>query len=194
MTNTNPNATDPPVTVEVIKHVKPGYEVEYEQALADILTAAQGFEGYLGANIFRSDDSSQIDRRIVFKFDRCSNLQKWEDAPIRQKLIDRANRFTLGEGSFKVLTGLETWFTLPVQKAIVPPPRYKMALISWLVIFPLSNLLAPILQNLLLPLPGLLISAVSSIVMVSLMTYIIMPRVTKLFAAWLYPPPKEMRS
>jgi uncharacterized protein len=62
-----------------------------------------------------------------------------------------------------------------------------MVLISWLVIFPLSNVIPPLLQKLLAPLPPLPRSGIAALFMVALMTYLIMPRVTKLFSAWLYP-------
>ncbi|MGB8698762.1 MAG: antibiotic biosynthesis monooxygenase [Thermosynechococcaceae cyanobacterium] len=183
LTDTN----DPPVTVDVMRQAKPGCEAEFERALADIIAAAEGFEGHLGANIFRSNDGGHAEYRIIFKFDHLSSLKRWEDAPIRARLLERVNRLTLGEGKLQILTGLETWFTLPAQKAIAPPPRYKMVLLSWIVIFPLSNVLPPLLKTVLAPLPSLLQGVISAFCMVLLMTYIVMPRVTKLFAPWLYP-------
>ncbi|HEY5987201.1 MAG TPA: hypothetical protein VIV12_12630, partial [Streptosporangiaceae bacterium] len=38
------------------------------------------------------------------------------------------------------LTGLESWFTLPTQPAAPPPPPYKMAILTWVTIFPLITL------------------------------------------------------
>src|SRR5262245_6822653 len=35
------------------------------------------------------------------------------------------------------VTGLESWFTLPGQPGRPPPPPYKMALLTWVTIFPL---------------------------------------------------------
>ena len=65
------------------------------------------------------------------------------------------------------------------------PPRYKMALLTWAAAFPLLTavnvLLRPVLV--ILPLPGrtLLMTGL----LVGLLTYIIMPRLTRLCAAWL---------
>ena len=39
---------------------------------------------------------------------------------------------------YEHLSGLETWFTLPGQRAIVPPPRWKMALVTVLGVWPAS--------------------------------------------------------
>jgi antibiotic biosynthesis monooxygenase (ABM) superfamily enzyme len=42
---------DPPVTIDVIKQVKPGCESEFESALTELITAAEGFDGHLGATV-----------------------------------------------------------------------------------------------------------------------------------------------
>jgi antibiotic biosynthesis monooxygenase (ABM) superfamily enzyme len=67
------------------------------------------------------------------------------------------------------------------------PPRYKMALLTWAGAFPLLTavnvLLGPVLVA--LPLPGrtLLITGL----LIGLLTYVIMPRLTRLCATWLSP-------
>lgn len=181
---------DQPVTVDVIQRVKPNCEAEFEQVLTDLIHAAAAFEGHLGVSVFRPSDHTNSEYRIVFKFDRLSQLRQWEDSSIRHRLLERANRLTVDSGQFQILTGLESWFTLPTQGAITPPPRYKMLLVSLLVIFPLINLLNLGLQPFLRSLPPLLRSLIVTLVMLSLTTYVVMPRVTKLFSAWLYPKSK----
>ena len=181
--------SDQPVTVDVMQRVKSGCEAEFEQVLADLIQAAEAFEGHLGVNIFQPSGQAN-EYRVVFKFDRLSHLRQWEESPIRQRLLERAKRLTVDAGQFQILTGLETWFTLPSQGAITPPPRYKMLLLSLLVIFPLSNLLNLGLQPLIHSLPALLRSLIISVLLLTLTTYVVMPRVTKLFAGWLYPKSK----
>ena len=39
---------DPPVTIDIIKQVKPGCESDFEVVLADLIAAAEGFDGHLG--------------------------------------------------------------------------------------------------------------------------------------------------
>jgi uncharacterized protein len=100
--------------------------------------------------------------------------------------LERAKRLTVGERKWQTLTGLETWFTLSTQQAIVPPPRYKMLVVTCLAAFPTINLINFVLQPL-TPLPSLLRVFLGMVLLLSLMTYVIMPRITKLFAGWLYP-------
>lgn len=183
--NTVDSMPDPPVTIDVIKQVKPGCESEFESALTELIAAAESFDGHLGATVFRSHS----EYRIVFKFNRLTHLQQWETSPIRRKLLERAERLTIGKGKFQVLTGLETWFTLTSQQAVVPPPRYKMLFVTCLAAFPTINVINAVLQSWLQVLTPLLRSLVSMVVLLTLMTYIVMPRMTKLFASWLYPKP-----
>jgi uncharacterized protein len=181
---------DPPVTVDVIQQVKPGCEAEFERVLNDLIEAATEFTGYLGVNVFRPIDRHNPEYRIVFKFDRLSNLKHWEDSAIRHQLLEDIKRSTVGTSKFKRLTGLETWFALSPSAAIVPPPRYKMLIVSFLAVFPLVNLLNLVLEPLLKPLALFIRSSIVILAMLSLMTYVVMPQMTKLFSKWLYPKSK----
>lgn len=180
------NADDPPVTVDVLQRVKPGREAAFEQVLTDLITAARSFEGHLGVNVFRSGGNTNPEYRIVFKFAQVSYLKQWESSAIRQQLLKRASQLTLDAGQTSILTGLETWFTLPTQPGLPPPPRYKMFVITWATIFVLINLMNRLVIPLLKSLPLLLSTLIVTGLMVFLMTYIVMPRLTKLFAGWLY--------
>ncbi len=159
--------------------------------MSGLIQAAMTFEGHLGANILRPTDLADPQYRIIFKFDRMSNLRRWEASEVRCIWLVRLAALTQDSSKLQILTGLETWFTLPVQRAIVPPPRYKMALITWLAIFPLISginaLFGPVLNHL----PPLIRSLVLTAVLVPLMTYLVMPRMTRLFARWLYPKPRR---
>ena len=191
MSNVESLNHDPPATVDILQRVKPGCEAAFEAVLVDLLEAAKGFEGHLGVNVFRPIDRANPEYRVVFKFDRISHLKQWETSPIRQRLLEQANRLTVGAGQVSILTGLETWFTLPKKPGLPPPPRYKMMVISGITIYVLINLINVLIVPLIAPLPGLLKTLVVTLLMVSIMTYIAMPRMTKLFASWLYPKSKS---
>lgn len=182
------NTDDPPVTVSVSRRVKPGCETAFEEVLLGLIAAAMKFEGHLGVNVFRPSDSTNPEYRVIFKFDRMSNLHRWEESEVRRQWLDRAENLTLGPPETQVLTGLEAWFTLPTQRTIIPPPRYKIALLTWLGIFPLITgilaLLGPVFLN---SLPLLLRTLILTGVLVPLMTYVVMPQLTQWVAWWLYP-------
>ena len=62
-----------------------------------------------------------------------------------------------------------------------------MAVITWLAVFALIATIFLALGPVLDQLPFLLRSPVLTVLMVSLMTYVVMPRMTRLFSFWLYP-------
>ena len=183
------NETDPPVTVVITRRVKPRCKKAFEKFISGITAAAMTFDGHLGTNVFRPSNPSDNEYRIIFKFDHVSNLKTWEESECRRHWLARAESLRLEPARIRIITGLETWFTLPSPRVNSPPPRYKMAAITLLTLFPLIQLanitLAPLLA--ILPLPILLRSFIITGILVLIMTYVAMPRMTKLFSKWLYP-------
>ncbi|MEM9272409.1 MAG: antibiotic biosynthesis monooxygenase [Cyanobacteria bacterium P01_F01_bin.143] len=188
------DSADPPVTVVISRRVKPGCEEAFEKFISGITATAMTFEGHLGTNIFRPQTPENNEYQIIFKFDRASNLRIWEESECRRQWLARAESLRLEAPTIKVITGLETWFTLPSPKPIIPPPRYKMAAITLLAIFPLIQLANLVLVPLLKPLPPLLGGLIITGIIVLLMTYVVMPRMTKLFSRWLYPQKRSRKS
>jgi antibiotic biosynthesis monooxygenase (ABM) superfamily enzyme len=181
---------DPPVTVDVVQRVRRGKAQEFEALLGEIIATASTFEGYLGASVFRPSDADGLaerECRIVLKFDHLENLKRWEHAPVRQRFLQQARLLTVDAGTFAIITGLETWFTLPGRPGMVAPPRYKMVVVSALAIFGINQVLAFLPPELLTPLLPALRLLVAVFLTTTTMTYVVMPRLTKLLAWWLYP-------
>lgn len=176
------------VTAIICHTVRPGREQGYEEWLHGITTAAQKFKGHLGVNVIRPWDHVHPEYVAIVKFDQYSNLKTWMESDIRQEWIARLQPLIEKPEVIQTLTGLETWFMLP-NKLQVPPPRYKMVLVTWLGVFltlPIPNrLLTPLLSEF----PTLLQQLISTGFSVALLTYLIMPHLTKLFRKWLYPIP-----
>jgi antibiotic biosynthesis monooxygenase (ABM) superfamily enzyme len=84
-----------------------------------------------------------------------------------------------------ILTGLETWFTLPFKEGDPPPPRYITVGFTWLTVFTLATVVFMLLDPLLGGFPVVLRTLVFTMVMVSLITYAVMPHMTRLFSFWL---------
>jgi uncharacterized protein len=178
---------DGPVTTTVTRRVKPGHEPFYEQFLEGIIAEASWFPGHLGVEVFRPQSAFAGEYRIVYRFDTREHLRAWLDSDERAAWLERAEPHVIGPMRTQFLTGLETWFTVPGRPGTPPPPPYKMALVTWVTIFPLITLvvivLGPLLGRLAL-VPGL---AITTAVAVPIMTWLVMPRVTRLLHRWLYP-------
>jgi antibiotic biosynthesis monooxygenase (ABM) superfamily enzyme len=84
-------------------------------------------------------------------------------------------------------SGFEAWFTLPGEQAIVPPPRWKQLLVTLVGAYPLVVLISAFVMPQLQTWPLLVRSAVLPVVLLSVMTYVVMPPLTRVFRGWLYP-------
>ena len=177
---------DPPVTGVASRRVEPGREEEFEEWVSGILAAVKEFPGYLGSDVLRPGDHEDDEYRMIYRFDHASNLKRWEESEERRRWLRKAKPL-VREENVQVLTGLETWFTLPSKPGETPPPRYKMAVVTWLAVFPTITAIFLLLSPILTALPLLLRTLLLTLIMVSLMTYVVMPRMTRLFSFWLYP-------
>ena len=175
MSETQPKLNDPSVTVTIARRVKPECKDDFEAFLTGVTNACGQFSGYLGSNVFRPVNADDPEYRIIFKFDRLSNLRHWEASAEREHWFAIAEPLTVSPPQIQVLTGLETWFTLPGKPAIAPPPRHKMALVTWLAVFPLITMISAVFQQLLGMLPLVLRVAVVTAIAVPTMTYLLMP-------------------
>src|SRR5215467_2361888 len=174
------------VTATVTRRVKPGHEAAYEEFLVGIGSAAKTFPGYLGEEVFRPAGGAGGEYRIVYRFDSPAHMRGWLDSAERAAWLQRAEPHVAGPMRTQFLTGLESWFTLPTQPG-APPPPYKMAVLTWVTIFPLITLVVVVSAPLMGSLPLVPRLAVTTLVTVSLMTWVVMPRVTRLLRGWLYP-------
>ncbi|CAA9452234.1 MAG: hypothetical protein AVDCRST_MAG02-956 [uncultured Rubrobacteraceae bacterium] len=177
---------DPPATGVASRRVEPGREGEFEDWISGILGEVREFPGYLGTEILRPSSAEDDEYRILYRFDHASNLERWEKSDERRRWLDRAEPL-VREQTVRRLTGLETWFTLPSRAGEPAPPRYKMAVVTWIAVFPLATVLFMLLQPLLGGAPTVLRTLAFTLVMVTTMTYVVMPRMTRLFSFWLYP-------
>jgi antibiotic biosynthesis monooxygenase (ABM) superfamily enzyme len=110
----------------------------------------------------------------------------WLDSADRERELEKGEKYFTIDQRLQ-LTGLEFWFDkAPPGK---PPKKWKMLVLTITTIFILLNTLIPLCHKLfrLLCLPEIVISLLSVSMMVALMTYYVMPAVTKAFSAWLSP-------
>lgn len=184
---TKPEAIDcdTPVTIIVKRRPKPDRVDDFEKVMSATTRDAMTFEGHLGVNIIKPTFPSDY-YRIVFKFDSMRNYLAWENSDIREQWLQRYAEVGAVDQEVEILSGLETWFTLPGGEALVPPPKYKMMAIVWISIFPISVLNYYCLTPFLGAFPVIFRIAITSLILVCLMTYLVMPLMSKIFHRWLH--------
>ena len=168
------------------RRVKPGHEEIYERLLEGIVAAASAYPGHLGVEVFRPQ-SPGGEYRTVYRFDTAEDLHAWLDSDERAAWLERTEPHLVAPVRTSFVTGLETWFTLPSQPGAPPPPPYKMALVTWIAIFPLITAIVALTGPLLEDMPLALRLAITTALTVPVMTWVVMPRMTRLLHRWLYP-------
>ncbi|MCL6754641.1 antibiotic biosynthesis monooxygenase [Nostoc sp. CCCryo 231-06] len=179
------------VTVVITQLVKPGCETAYEAWLKDITSVSRTYLGHLGTNVIRPQLGVRNEYVIIFRFDGYENLKAWMTSRDREYWLTQAQSLVESDPHVQQISGLEAWFSLPGQP-LKTPPRYKTALLTWAAVFVLINILSTFLVPLLRGLPPLIISLLVTIIMVVVLTYVVMPRVSRLFSFWLYPKSRKV--
>ncbi|WP_221794165.1 antibiotic biosynthesis monooxygenase [Oceanobacter mangrovi] len=181
-----PTALADSVAVQVSRSVKPGCEAEFEALCSQLTEAASQFAGYLGANLFRPGEGSPADYRIVFRFADVTALDAWEQSPQRAGILQAIEPLLAAPSQRQRLSGIALWFDLPDAPAHPTPPRYKMTLVSWLALYPIVTLVFLLFGDWLQLLPLLLRTLLVTALVIFLMTYVAMPRLTRWFRFWLF--------
>jgi uncharacterized protein len=180
-----------PVTVVVRRRVRPGKQAGYEAWLDRLIQQAAVLPGYLGTNIHRPAASGSREYTSVFRFDSVEHLQAFEDSELRRRALAEVIDLVEGDAVWEKLTGLELWFTPPPGTVVPQPSRARMAVVMIAVVYGLvlsiGTLVGLILSSAAMPVRLL----VTITIEVFLMTYVVMPRLTRWLAWWIYPSPRQ---
>lgn len=187
-----------PVTVSITRHLDPGHEAEMAAWLQAGTALAQRFPGFLGAGWVRPETQSET-WHMLYRFADPESLRAWEESDQRQWWRDSAAGLGVVESRVERRTGIEGWFDEPQHRDIrdlrvqpPPPPRWKQAMVIFLVFYPLSagvNWLSGATS--LGELPLLARVLVSVLLMTPVMTYAALPWITRRMQWFLQgqPPP-----
>jgi uncharacterized protein len=193
---------DGPVTVIVTRTAKRDKIKEFEEWMDGITHEAMKFEGHMGVNVIRPAELSNPEYVIIFRFNTFENLAKWENSETRREWLAKSKEVAEGEPQVEKQTGLEFWFTprsrsggiegdkastttTTTTTAPIAPPRYKMAIVITIIISILVSTLLPQIRQLTTGLHVHISTLIGVSTMVLLMTYVIMPSVTRLLGPWL---------
>jgi antibiotic biosynthesis monooxygenase (ABM) superfamily enzyme len=189
------DTADPPgsdvagaVTVVISRRVRSGRGPDYEAWVRDVIPVAERFAGFEGLSVLRPSRATPDEYALVMRFASYDDLRAWEHSDERRELLRRLRDLTVDEGAWQEQTGLETWFTLPGRPVPAgPPPRWKQAVLSTLALVPLLLVSNALIEDRLDVLGAVLRTVVVTPVLVAIMTWLLMPAVTRLAYRWLYP-------
>ncbi|MEW2396700.1 antibiotic biosynthesis monooxygenase [Streptomyces sp. NPDC046862] len=184
-TTTLDRAEDQGVTLVYSWEVKPGRQEEFEELTHEIAYIAEGFCGHEGVTWLRPQHGQRVYHGVL-RFADQDRLDAWLRLPARQTWLDRvhgvAHQVTEAQ---QQPTGMETWFSLP-QRRVKAPPRWKMTLVTMLGAFPVALAINALITPHATALPVPLKAALFPLIAAPVLTYVIMPGLSRLFRRWLY--------
>jgi antibiotic biosynthesis monooxygenase (ABM) superfamily enzyme len=173
-----------PVTIVVSRDVVPGHEAEYQAWMRRMIELARRFPGNLGATVLVPDAPPSNRRIVIHRWADEPSMHAWEASEERHRLLMEAEEFSTFQS--QRATGLETWFSLRDLGLVRPPPRWKMFVVTLMGAYAVGLLLALTLVPRLSDVPLLIRQAAISVAFTGLLTFVVMPRLTRLLRRWLY--------
>lgn len=178
----------------VSRRVKAGCEAEFERVMARFIAAADDFPGSLGAQLVHPGEEKDVDDDLyhaIIAFENPECLRVWQDSPERAQGLAEAAAYIQGPAVVRKVSGLALWFQTPHGQVQTPPPRWKVAIVTWLGIFPTVYLLFLLLGSYLAPWSLFARILLLTAIVVPVMTWIVAPQLTRLLKPWLYPAPTD---
>lgn len=178
--------TQEAVTVVVTRSVKAGCSAAYEAWLERLLAEAKTLPGYLGTTVHRPPPGGR-EYTSVFRFDTVEHLRGFEESELRRRALAEVEGLVEADAVWRRMTGLEFWFSPPPGTVVPQPSRFRMALVMIAVVYGLVLSIGTLVAAVLAAAPAPLRLLVTIALEVFLMTYVLMPRLTRWLARWIYP-------
>lgn len=176
------------IHVAITRIVREGCEQQFADALRAFFQASLTHAGVTGALMIAPAPGSQSrEYGILRSFASVAERDAFYRSPLFLDWDRQARTLTEGEPRYRPLHGLEAWFRRPD----LAPPRWKMAAATYLGVFPLATALSVTLAPRLEGLGVIGANAVFNAFIVGLLTWVVMPLVTRVLHGWLHPQPGD---
>ncbi len=182
-----------PITVSIERRVNPERIDEATRWVQSGIRMAGDFPGFLGSGWVSAGAASDT-WHMLYRFTDESTLDAWEGSSQRVGWLDEGREF-MEQSRVEKRTGIEGWFDAPSAQHAegdglpTTPPRWKQATSIWLGFFPV-NLAFTLLVTTVVPgWDGLGVFwhvLISTLALAPIMTFWVLPFVTRLISGWLY--------
>ena len=187
-----------PITVSIRREVDIARIAEATAWVQTGVNLASKYPGFLGSGWVRAGEHSQI-WHMLYRFAGVETLEAWERSPEREWWLSMGEGFVRSERS-KRRSGIEGWFDEPATGSITvvdaatgsaevaAPPRWKQAVAIWLGFFPVNLAFTYLMSPIPVwgdALPIWLRVLITTLVLTPIMTYWVLPQVTRRLRGWL---------
>jgi len=179
-----------PVLLLVSLSAKPGHEREFERLMVEFIASAEAFPGCLGAQLVHPGDEEAVEDTLyhaLMAFEEAGSLNAWQHSAERAAGLASIAPYIEGSAVVRGISGLANWFQPQPGTKNGQPPQWKVAIVTWLGIFPTVYLLFIVLGDVLAPWSLLARIALLTVLVVVIMTWVVAPQLTRLLRPWLFP-------
>jgi antibiotic biosynthesis monooxygenase (ABM) superfamily enzyme len=185
-----------PVTVVITRRVKAGRQADYESWLAQLQQDARGLPGNLGVTTQRPTPGGPPEYVSAVRFASLNDLRAFERSEVRRLALLAVAPLVEGDAAWHQLSGLEFWFTPPPGTVVPQPSRERMVVLLIGVVFfmvmGIGELVSWLAGQVHWDAPYALRLLLTISLEVPLLTYWVMPRLTRHLAHWIYTYPAKV--
>ncbi|MDX2188212.1 MAG: hypothetical protein SFV32_14870 [Opitutaceae bacterium] len=174
------------IHIAILRRVRPGKEAEFERALSEFFSVTSNGKGSVDAQMIRPlPGSVEPVYGVLRSFPSGSERDKFYASSEFKEWTARIAPLVHAEPpEHRVFDGLAALFHTGAGR---PPPNYKIAIVTWVGVTMVTSFVIPVFGPMLgkAGVPFLIANALLNIVIVSLLTWLVMPLLTKAARSWL---------
>lgn len=172
------------LSVIIRRVVRAGRQAEFETAVRAFSPVSVAFTGHLGVHVVPPPDGGR-EYVVILSFASESAWREFQAWDRYQAWLEEIRPLLTDAPSVEEVSGLETWFRLPGERTLVPLPRWKMALVTWVGVCLTVGTLGVVLRPLIAGWPwwGNLLGFNAAVV--GALTWGVMPVLSRVMRGWL---------
>lgn len=174
--------SDPGVRMVTSYLLKTGGAAVHSSVHDDVMVELRNYPGFRHREILDAVPGVQPETVVILTFDNESSLREWLESEKRAELLGRLDPHIEGTYTTNVLGGFAGWFAFDGSRE---PKRWKQALVVLIALFP-TVLLITYVRTLVWPDAPLVPAVfVGNVIGIALLTWVLMPLLTRRLANWL---------
>ncbi|WP_282045964.1 antibiotic biosynthesis monooxygenase [Roseibium album] len=174
-----------PVTLAVTDHVPVEAKADYEALVEELHQLFETQNGFLSVDTVRHSRPHQVEYTVLSRWSDEVAVTQWRENPAIREKLTQIETITGGPAQHVQAIGLGMWVDHAEGSAPHLPPAWKRTAMSVAAVYPMLMLLMALSSPIIGSLPQFLQVLIIVIVLSVLLTWPIMPWLSKVLRPWL---------